>query len=97
MQALDLDTLLADVEAPPTLVVHDREDRQTSFAASQRLSTTLPQALFIATEGLGHHRLLRDARVTEHVVEFVDGEHAEASDSDSSATVGAPTAQGVHS
>jgi hypothetical protein len=74
MEDLDLEALLADVDTVSMLVVHDRDDRQTSFSASQRLAATVPGALFVATRGLGHQRLLRDPQVTSTVVGFVDGD-----------------------
>jgi pimeloyl-ACP methyl ester carboxylesterase len=82
IEELDLAALLDGTAAVPMLVVHDRGDRQTSFTASQRLSSTLPQASFIATDGLGHQRLLRDAHVTETVVRFVDGDVSSPAPSD---------------
>ncbi|HEX5532685.1 MAG TPA: alpha/beta fold hydrolase [Actinomycetales bacterium] len=74
IEDLDLETLFADVDTVPTLVVHDRDDRQTSFSASQRLAASVPDASFIATRGLGHQRLLRDPKLTSTVVGFVDGD-----------------------
>jgi pimeloyl-ACP methyl ester carboxylesterase len=74
VEEFDLGSLLADVDTVPTLVVHDRDDRQTSFTESRRLAATLPDASFVATRGLGHQRLLRDGGVTRTVVGFVDGE-----------------------
>lgn len=67
------------VEPVPTLVVHDRGDRQTAYADAVRLVDTLPDARLVTTEGLGHRRILRDPAVIAGVVEFVrSGRRAEA-------------------
>ena len=77
----DFDALhqASHVEPVPTLVVHDRGDRQTSYAGAQRLVEALPEARMVTTEGLGHRRILRDPAVIAQVVEFVgSGDRAEA-------------------
>ena len=55
----------------PTLVVHDRGDRQTPYAGSERLAAALPDARLVTTDGLGHRRILRDPAVVAEVVAFV--------------------------
>jgi len=65
------------VDPVPTLVVHDRRDRQTPYADAERLVDALPEARLVTTEGLGHRRILRDSAVVAEVVEFVvNGERA---------------------
>jgi pimeloyl-ACP methyl ester carboxylesterase len=65
------------VDPVPTLVVHDRADRQTPYADAVRLVGTLPDARLVTTEQLGHRRILRDPAVVAEVVDFVrSGEHA---------------------
>lgn len=59
--------------ALPVLVVHDRQDRVVPFAEGQALALQLPQARLIATEGLGHRRLLDDAALLRRVAEFCCG------------------------
>lgn len=69
----------AHVEALPTLVVHDRGDRQAPYEEAELLVRALPDARLVTTEGLGHRRLLRDPGVVAGVVEFVStGGRAEA-------------------
>lgn len=71
---IDAESWLADVESLRTkaLFVHDREDKVTSFAGSERLVAHWPDAELIPTEGLGHARILRDASVLDAIVRFVD-------------------------
>jgi pimeloyl-ACP methyl ester carboxylesterase len=59
------------VSPVPTLVVHDRADRQTPYAGAKRLVAALPDARLVTTDGLGHRRILRDPAVISEVVEFV--------------------------
>lgn len=56
----------------PLLVIHDRDDKEVPVSAGRRLATAWPKAELVVTEGLGHQRILRDARVRELAVTFVD-------------------------
>jgi pimeloyl-ACP methyl ester carboxylesterase len=53
-----------------TLVVHDRDDAMNRFADGQAYADTVPNARLFATEGLGHRKILKDARVLEEVARF---------------------------
>jgi pimeloyl-ACP methyl ester carboxylesterase len=57
----------------PGLVIHDREDRETAFATSEAITRTWPGSVLLATEGLGHRRILSDTRVVDRVAKFVAG------------------------
>ena len=59
------------VDPVPTLVVHDRGDRQTPWADSARFVESLPDARLVTTEGLGHRRILEDAGVVSAVMGFL--------------------------
>ncbi|HVZ42556.1 MAG TPA: alpha/beta fold hydrolase [Ramlibacter sp.] len=54
----------------PTLVVHDRGDNVNRFADGQAYAHTIRGAQLLATEGLGHRRILKDARVLARVALF---------------------------
>jgi pimeloyl-ACP methyl ester carboxylesterase len=56
---------------PPTLVVHDRADREIPYDEAGRLVASWPQADLVSTDGLGHQRILRDADVIALVAMFV--------------------------
>ena len=47
----------------PTLVVHDRGDRINAFADGQAFAHAIQGAQLLATEGLGHRKMLKDPRV----------------------------------
>ena len=57
--------------AQPTLVVHDRGDRINAFADGTAFARAIAGAQLLATEGLGHTRLLRDPQVTQTVAQFL--------------------------
>jgi len=67
----DLEPLGADGTAPPTLVVHDRHDKETPFAVGERLALAWPTADLLATDGLGHQRILADDEVVAAVADHV--------------------------
>lgn len=73
VEEFDAAVLGNQVEAVPTLVVHDRGDRQTSYAESVDLVRALPDARLVTTNGLGHQRLLGDPQVVEAVASFASG------------------------
>ncbi|MDI1340396.1 alpha/beta fold hydrolase [Polaromonas sp.] len=55
----------------PTLVVHDRQDSINPFADGVAYSETIEGARLLATEGLGHRRLLKDDAVLGQVAAFL--------------------------
>ena len=57
--------------ALPTLVVHDRGDRINRFADGEAYRDHIPGARLLATEGLGHRKILQDTAVLQAVAEFV--------------------------
>jgi pimeloyl-ACP methyl ester carboxylesterase len=54
----------------PTLVVHDREDSVNRFADGMAYAHAIRGAQLVATEGLGHRRILKDAHVLGRVALF---------------------------
>jgi hypothetical protein len=68
--ALQVDQLVGHRD-DALLVVHDRSDREVSFANAEQLAQTWPNATLHATTGLGHRRILRDDDVIARAVAFV--------------------------
>jgi pimeloyl-ACP methyl ester carboxylesterase len=62
LESLALERLARTRDAA-LLVIHDRDDREVSFEHCVRLAATWPNAQLIATQGLGHRRILRDPAV----------------------------------
>jgi pimeloyl-ACP methyl ester carboxylesterase len=55
----------------PTLVVHDRQDNINRFADGVAYSEAIGGARLVATEGLGHQKILKDTGVLQHVASFL--------------------------
>lgn len=54
----------------PTLVVHDRHDSINRFTDGQAYTQAIGNAQLVATEGLGHRKILKDAHVLGQVAIF---------------------------
>ncbi|MEZ0309672.1 MAG: alpha/beta fold hydrolase [Ramlibacter sp.] len=54
----------------PTLVVHDRDDSINSFADGMAYAHAIRGAELVATQGLGHRKMLKDAEVLGKVAIF---------------------------
>jgi pimeloyl-ACP methyl ester carboxylesterase len=54
----------------PTLVVHDRGDRVNAFADGQAYAHAIDGAQLLATDGLGHRRILKDEGVIAGISAF---------------------------
>jgi pimeloyl-ACP methyl ester carboxylesterase len=55
----------------PTLLLHDRKDREVPFSCSEELLAYLPQGELVETTGLGHARILNDRQVIERSTTFL--------------------------
>jgi pimeloyl-ACP methyl ester carboxylesterase len=55
------------------LIIHDREDREVPFLSAQAIHRAWPGAELVATQGLGHRRLLADPAVIDRAVGFAVG------------------------
>lgn len=55
----------------PTLILHDKHDREIPWENAMAISEQWPWARFITTQGLGHRRILIDVEVVKHVTEFI--------------------------
>lgn len=69
--AFDVPAIADAVAIPPTLIVHDRDDREVAFAQAAAIAVAWPDARLVATTGLGHRKLLRDEAVRDDVIGFV--------------------------
>jgi len=56
----------------PVLVLHDKQDRTVSWEFSRELAAAIPNVRTHYSEGLGHHRILRDRQIIDLVVRFFD-------------------------
>ncbi len=69
----DLAAMADELATPPLLIVHDRDDQETSWDASRALASTWPDARLLTTTGLGHNRILTDPAVVAAAVAFLRG------------------------
>ena len=56
----------------PLLIVHDKNDKETPFAYSKDLHKVATNSKLLLTSGLGHHRILRDSKTVQHIVQFIN-------------------------
>jgi pimeloyl-ACP methyl ester carboxylesterase len=71
MAAFAVPAMASRVETPPLLLVHDRQDTETSWSDSAAIARSWPGARLVSTTGLGHRRILRDPAVVAAVAGFV--------------------------
>jgi pimeloyl-ACP methyl ester carboxylesterase len=60
--------------AAPGLIVHDIGDRDVSWSEGERYALHWPGARLLTTQGLGHNRILDDARTIDAALAFARGE-----------------------
>lgn len=56
----------------PTLLIHDTDDKEIGIEHSQQICKMWPWATLVPTEGLGHRKILDDAKVVEEVSNFIN-------------------------
>jgi pimeloyl-ACP methyl ester carboxylesterase len=64
------------MKTPPLLVIHDRDDADTSWQEGQAIVAAWPDSILLTTEGLGHRRILKDPTAVERAVDFVRSQSA---------------------
>jgi pimeloyl-ACP methyl ester carboxylesterase len=62
---------LARTRTEPLLVVHDKLDKEVPFDEGRSIAEAWPGAKLVATESLGHRRILWDPSVIDEVVNFI--------------------------
>ena len=55
----------------PCLILHDEEDRDVPVEAARLLAKKWTGAKLVCTRGLGHRRILRDAKCVQLAAEFI--------------------------
>lgn len=56
---------------PPTLVIHDRGDKEVRWEDGAAIAGAWPGAELVTTDGLGHRRILQDSAVIGRIADFV--------------------------
>lgn len=62
---------LAEALRTPALVVHDRGDGEVPWDDGAAVAAAWPGARLLSTSGLGHRRILRDARIVAEATTFL--------------------------
>jgi hypothetical protein len=70
MEDVDLAAIAARLRTP-ALVLHDRDDAEVALADGEAIARAWPGARLVATEGLGHRRILRAPGVHQEAARFV--------------------------
>lgn len=56
----------------PILVIHDTEDAEVPVSCAHHIRQNLEQGEILITNGLGHSRILKDSKVINRIVEFIN-------------------------
>ena len=55
----------------PAMIIHDRNDDETSYQNAERIHGAWDNSLLLLTSGLGHRAVLRDPAVLDEIADFV--------------------------
>jgi pimeloyl-ACP methyl ester carboxylesterase len=72
-EELELPRVAPRLGTAQALVIHDRDDRLTPWTHGATVARLWPNARLLSTDGLGHHRILRDEAVTRAAADFIAG------------------------
>lgn len=72
----DIDNYSAYIAAKsvkiPILVIHDTEDAEVPVSCAHHIRQNLEQGEILITNGLGHSRILKDAKAINRIIEFIN-------------------------
>jgi len=72
----DIDNYSAYIAAKsvkiPILVIHDTEDVEVPVSCAHHIRQNLEQGEILITNGLGHSRILKDTKVINRIIEFIN-------------------------
>jgi pimeloyl-ACP methyl ester carboxylesterase len=55
----------------PTLIIHDEDDHDINVSCAKNIHKQHPNATLMVTKGLGHRRILRDEKVIQKILSFI--------------------------
>lgn len=67
-----LSIISENIEEFPFMIIHDEKDRESPISEAEMLYSIMPFAKFIRTQRLGHNRILKDEKVLEEILGFLD-------------------------
>ena len=56
----------------PTLVLHDTQDFDVAVSSAYKIRQNLENGELLVTNGLGHRRILRDKKIIERIIKFIE-------------------------
>lgn len=68
--AVSITNVAAQARDLPSLIIHDRHDKRVPFSHGEQIAAALPHGRLLATDGLGHNRILRDPTIAQQVAYF---------------------------
>lgn len=63
----------AEKVAVPTLIIHDRDDKEVPYTEALSIGRKLPDGRLLLTGGLGHRRIMRNGEVIARILDFLEG------------------------
>jgi len=55
----------------PTLVIHDSEDKYVPVSSAFSIRQNLKNGELLITNGLGHHKIFKDKKIMQRIVNFI--------------------------
>ncbi|MEN8124360.1 MAG: alpha/beta hydrolase [Bacteroidota bacterium] len=55
----------------PTFIIHDSQDRFVPVSSAYKIRQNIHDGLLLITNGLGHHKIFKDKKVTQKIIEFI--------------------------
>jgi pimeloyl-ACP methyl ester carboxylesterase len=55
----------------PTLVIHDSDDKYVLVSNALAIRHSLKKGELLMTHGLGHHKILKDSRTNQRIIDFI--------------------------
>ena len=71
MESFSANVAARKIANTPTLIIHDINDSDVPYAASENIHKYLKQSELVLTKGLGHRKILGDKNVIDKIVDFL--------------------------
>lgn len=62
---------LAETNEIPTLVFHDKDDRDTPIELGRQVGLNMKNGTYVETKGLGHRKILHHKSIHEKILQFI--------------------------
>ena len=72
ISAFDMVAMAPEFSSTELLLIHDRDDAETSWEGSAAIAGAWPGARLVTTTGLGHNRILRHPEILTEITSFMN-------------------------